>query len=62
MPAMMLALYWGLSALYTLADVTHTPRWLHKYKIQPDKNNPVETRRLLKVHNLPRLQYALGCI
>lgn len=29
------AVYWGFASLFAIADLTHRPRWLFKYKVQP---------------------------
>lgn len=41
--------YWGFGAIYTLMDLTNRPRFLRRYKIQPNTNEPVDTKRLIKV-------------
>ncbi|XP_034671204.1 fatty acid hydroxylase domain-containing protein 2 [Drosophila subobscura] len=41
--------YWTVGTIYTFMDLTNRPACLRKYKIQPGTNEPVETRRLLKV-------------
>ena len=33
-------LFWPLNALFLTLDIM-APEWLHKYKVQPDKNVPV---------------------
>jgi len=41
--------YWMTAGLYAILDFTQRPNFLMKYKIQPDKNVPVDTKRFLKV-------------
>ncbi|GAB6026420.1 Methylsterol monooxygenase 1 [Chamberlinius hualienensis] len=41
--------YWGFGLLYTLMDLTGKPQFLAKYKIQPEKNNPLTTELLVRV-------------
>lgn len=41
--------YWMFGGIYTILDITNKPAILRKYKIQPGTNEPVDTKRLLKV-------------
>ncbi|CAO1395195.1 unnamed protein product [Diamesa serratosioi] len=41
--------YWMFGAIYTLMDITNKPAFLRRYKIQPETNEPVETKRLIQV-------------
>lgn len=43
------AVYWIFGAIYTLMDWTNKPAFLRRYKIQPNTNEPVETKKLAKV-------------
>ena len=40
--------YWLASAGYLLLDLT-TPSWIMRYKVQPDKNTPVDKNHILSV-------------
>ncbi|KAJ9599670.1 hypothetical protein L9F63_026482, partial [Diploptera punctata] len=44
-----IAVYWIFGAVYTILDVTNKPAALRRYKIQPGTNEPVDTKRLMKV-------------
>ncbi|KRT83257.1 hypothetical protein AMK59_3538 [Oryctes borbonicus] len=41
--------YWIFGGIYTFLDVTNKPAALRRYKIQPGTNEPVDTKKLLKV-------------
>ncbi|GAB6026994.1 Methylsterol monooxygenase 1 [Chamberlinius hualienensis] len=41
------ATFWILGSLYTFMDLTGKPKFLTKYKVQPDKNNPLTFQLLL---------------
>jgi len=41
--------YWATAGLYLYIDITGHPTWLAKYKIQPEKNVPLSTDKLIKV-------------
>ena len=41
--------YWISAGLYAIMDFTQKPAFFMKYKIQPTKNSPPDTKRLLKV-------------
>lgn len=41
--------YWVFGGVYTILDVTNKPAALRRYKIQPGTNEPVDTKKLLKV-------------
>ncbi|KAJ8028199.1 Fatty acid hydroxylase domain-containing protein 2 [Holothuria leucospilota] len=41
-------IYWLVAALFLLVDVTGKPEFVLRYKVQPDQNVPVPTRKLLK--------------
>ena len=45
----MIVVYWTFGAIYTLLDITNKPAVLRRYKIQPGTNEPVDTKRLMKV-------------
>ncbi|XP_011187668.2 fatty acid hydroxylase domain-containing protein 2 [Zeugodacus cucurbitae] len=40
-------IYWLYAAVLTLVDFTKKPHFVSKYKLQPGKNDPVDTNRLL---------------
>ncbi|XP_071847022.1 fatty acid hydroxylase domain-containing protein 2-like [Apostichopus japonicus] len=40
--------YWLVSAFFLITDVTGKPRFLLRYKVQPEQNVPVPTKKLLK--------------
>ena len=44
--------YWISAALYAIMDFTQKPAFFMKYKIQPTKNIPPDTKRLLKVTSI----------
>jgi len=44
--------YWFVGGIYTFMDVTNSPKFMRKYKIQPGTNEPVEKIRLIKVIQL----------
>lgn len=41
--------YWFVGGIYTLLDVTNKPAALRRYKIQPGTNEPVDSKKLMKV-------------
>ena len=41
--------YWLSAGIYAIMDFTQKPAFLMKYKIQPDKNVPVDPKRFMKV-------------
>lgn len=41
--------YWVFGAIYTIMDLTNKPRFLRRYKIQQNTNEPVETKKLIQV-------------
>lgn len=43
------SVYWMFGGIYTILDMTNKPAALRRYKIQPGTNEPVDTKRLLKV-------------
>ncbi|XP_039280643.1 fatty acid hydroxylase domain-containing protein 2 isoform X2 [Nilaparvata lugens] len=43
------SVYWILGGIYTVMDIINKPAALRRYKIQPGTNEPVETKRLIKV-------------
>lgn len=47
-----MSVYWILGAIYTVLDVINKPAALRRYKIQPGTNEPVETKRLVKVSQI----------
>ena len=59
--------YWLSAAGYMWLDLTGTPAFLTKYKIQPGKNTPLPPGRLLAVvrtvllNQLAGVQTSLGC-
>lgn len=42
-------MYWFVGGIYTILDLTNKPAAIRRYKIQPGTNEPVETRKLIKV-------------
>ena len=44
--------YWLSAGIYAIMDFTQKPVFLMKYKIQPDKNVPVDPKRFLKVKSI----------
>lgn len=42
-------IYWVFGAIYTLMDIFNRPKFLRRYKIQPNTNEPVDTKKLIKV-------------
>lgn len=42
-------IYWGFGAIYTVMDLTNRPKFLRRYKVQPNTNEPVDTKRLVQV-------------
>ncbi|XP_065364087.1 fatty acid hydroxylase domain-containing protein 2-like [Calliphora vicina] len=44
----MLLSYWSYAAFFTFVDITNKPRWILKYKIQPEQNVPVDRQKLWK--------------
>lgn len=42
-------IYWGFGMIYTCLDITNRPKFLRRYKIQPSTNEPVDTKKLIKV-------------
>lgn len=49
----MAALYWSVGSFYTYLDLCY-PKWAQKYKLQPGKNEPVDTEALWKVTDLTK--------
>uniref|UniRef100_T1JK58 Fatty acid hydroxylase domain-containing protein n=1 Tax=Strigamia maritima TaxID=126957 RepID=T1JK58_STRMM len=43
------SIYWGVGIIYTIMDITGQPAAIMKYRIQPDKMEPIEHKRLIKV-------------
>jgi hypothetical protein len=43
------AVYWILGGIYTIIDITNKPAALGRYKVQPGTNEPVDSKRLMKV-------------
>ena len=39
------AVFWGVGSIYSYFDVTSTPKFLRKYKIQPGTNEPVDPKK-----------------
>merc|ERR1711884_234208 len=39
------AVFWGVGSIYSYFDVTSTPKFLRKYKIQPGTNEPVDSKK-----------------
>ena len=37
--------FWSIGSIYCYFDVTTTPKFLRKYKIQPDTNEPVDPKK-----------------
>lgn len=48
-------MYWIFGGIYTVLDIVNKPAALRRYKIQPGTNEPVETKKLLKVGLLSEL-------
>ena len=44
--------YWMSAGIYAIMDFTQRPKFLMKYKIQPDKNVPLDTKKFMKVANI----------
>jgi hypothetical protein len=44
-----LAIHWFFGGLYLIMDITLKPNFMRKYKVQLNKNEPVDTTKLLKV-------------
>lgn len=42
-------IYWGFGAIYTVMDLTNRPKFLRRYKVQQNTNEPVDTKRLVQV-------------
>jgi fatty acid hydroxylase domain-containing protein 2 len=42
-------IYWVFSIIYTILDVTNRPKFLRRYKIQANTNEPVDKRKLSRV-------------
>ncbi len=40
--------YWTSGLIYLLIDYTQFPKFLMKYKVQPGKNEPPDTKKVLK--------------
>ncbi|XP_076273492.1 fatty acid hydroxylase domain-containing protein 2 isoform X1 [Rhynchophorus ferrugineus] len=47
--AITFSVYWIVGGIYTFMDVTNQPQAIRRYKIQPGTNEPVDTKKLLKV-------------
>ena len=37
--------FWSIGSIYCYFDLTTTPKFLRKYKIQPDTNEPVDPKK-----------------
>ncbi|XP_075155669.1 fatty acid hydroxylase domain-containing protein 2-like [Haematobia irritans] len=46
--AVFMLVYWLNASWYTFMDITNRPKFVRKYKIQPGKNEPVETKKLIE--------------
>ena len=44
--------YWISAGLYAIMDYTQKPAFFMKYKIQPTKNIPPDTKKVLKVTSI----------
>jgi len=42
-----MSVYWLFGGIFTLMDITLSPRALRKYKVQPEKNEPVDNAQLI---------------
>lgn len=42
-------MYWAFGSLYIFLDLTNRPKFLRKYKVQPETNEPVDRKRLAEV-------------
>ena len=38
-------MYWTIASIYSYFDVTNTPKFLRKYKVQPGTNEPIDPKR-----------------
>ncbi|XP_047111439.1 fatty acid hydroxylase domain-containing protein 2 isoform X1 [Schistocerca piceifrons] len=47
--ALTIVVYWTFGGIYTILDITNKPSVIRRYKIQPGTNEPVDTKRLMKV-------------
>jgi methylsterol monooxygenase len=43
------SMYWTVGSLYSYLDISETPTFLSKYKIQPQTNEPVEWKRFVQL-------------
>lgn len=43
------SVYWIVGGYFLLVDFTGRPKWMHKYKTQPGKNEPVDFGRVKEV-------------
>ena len=41
--------WWTIGGIYTYFDMTNTPSFLRKYKIQPGTNEPVDPKKFRKL-------------
>lgn len=44
--SLLLILYFGYGGLFVLMDVTNKPRFLRKYKVQPETHEPLDTTKI----------------
>ncbi|KAG5683643.1 hypothetical protein PVAND_012914 [Polypedilum vanderplanki] len=42
-------IYWFFGAIYTILDITNKPKFIRKYKIQPNTNEPLDKKKLRRV-------------
>ena len=50
--------YWISAGLYAIMDYTQKPAFFMKYKIQPTKNIPPDTKKVLKVTSICLIKLA----
>jgi hypothetical protein len=44
--------FWMAGVAFTLLDYTQWPKFLMKYKVQPGKNQPPDTKKVIKVRKV----------
>ena len=52
--------YWISGLIYLLIDYTQFPKFLMKYKVQPGKNEPPDTKKVLKALALVFFNQLMG--
>ena len=53
---MTVVFYWTSAFMFMLMDYSQKPAFLMKYKIQPGKNVPPDTKQVIKVNSLTDFQ------